>query len=216
MAPMEDDATTAAAGAEGGGDAGAAPGPSQLPEVELYSYLLVLVYLLDRKHFTQVRTWPHWCAVCSKGRAATGVHVCRCGQGDVQLHSWLDGAALHDRTREAGLAGVLLLWLFSRGVVASAVSQCVMVCMRSMVYCEGWACVQGVLQACPVTPSLQLLCVLCCCCFLFLLQAREVADAAVGLLQQHNRRTLDAIGARIYFYYSWAYECTGALADVRR
>jgi hypothetical protein len=48
------------------------------------------------------------------------------------------------------------------------------------------------------------------------LQAREVADAAVGLLQQHNRRTLDAIGARIYFYYSWAYECTGALADVRR
>jgi 26S proteasome regulatory subunit N3 len=48
------------------------------------------------------------------------------------------------------------------------------------------------------------------------LQAREVADAAVGLLQQHNRRTLDSIGARIYFYYSWAYECTGALADVRR
>lgn len=98
VAPMEDDATAAAADAEGGGDAGAASGPSQLPEVELYSYLLVLVYLLDRKHFTQ---------------------------------------------------------------------------------------------------------------------AREVADAAVGLLQQHNRRTLDAIGARIYFYYSWAYECTGALADVR-
>uniref|UniRef100_A0A383WN77 PCI domain-containing protein n=1 Tax=Tetradesmus obliquus TaxID=3088 RepID=A0A383WN77_TETOB len=98
VAPMEDDATAAAADAEGGGDAGAASGPSQLPEVELYSYLLVLVYLLDRKHFRQ---------------------------------------------------------------------------------------------------------------------AREVADAAVGLLQQHNRRTLDAIGARIYFYYSWAYECTGALADVR-
>jgi hypothetical protein len=53
-------------------------------------------------------------------------------------------------------------------------------------------------------------------CFLRVLQAREVADTAVGLLQQHNRRTLDAIGARIYFYYSWAYECTGALADVRR
>jgi hypothetical protein len=53
-------------------------------------------------------------------------------------------------------------------------------------------------------------------CLLHLPQAREVADTAVGLLQQHNRRTLDAIGARIYFYYSWAYECTGALADVRR
>lgn len=99
VAPMEDDAAAAAEdGAGEGADAGAAAGPSQLPEVELYMYLLVLVYLLDRKHFAQ---------------------------------------------------------------------------------------------------------------------AREVADAAVGLLQQHNRRTLDAIGARIYFYYSWAYECTGALADVR-
>eukprot|EP00882_Tetradesmus_deserticola_P014365 GHRQ01015276.1.p1 GENE.GHRQ01015276.1~~GHRQ01015276.1.p1 ORF type:complete len:403 (+),score=216.15 GHRQ01015276.1:614-1822(+) len=96
-APMEDDAT-AAGDAGDGADAGSAPGPSQLPEVELYMYLLLLVNLLDRKQFAQ---------------------------------------------------------------------------------------------------------------------AREVADTAVGLLQQHNRRTLDAIGARIYFYYSWAYECTGALADVR-
>lgn len=46
-------------------------------------------------------------------------------------------------------------------------------------------------------------------------QAREVADTAVSLLKEHNRRTLDVIGSRIYFYYSWAYECTGALADVR-
>jgi 26S proteasome regulatory subunit N3 len=49
-----------------------------------------------------------------------------------------------------------------------------------------------------------------------LLQAREVADTAVGLLKGHNRRTLDAIAARIYFYYSWAYESLGRLADVRR
>ncbi|KAF6258690.1 26S proteasome regulatory complex [Scenedesmus sp. NREL 46B-D3] len=97
VAPMEDDATKAGDAADGA-DAGSAPAPSQLPEVELYMYLLVLVYLLDSKQFAQ---------------------------------------------------------------------------------------------------------------------AREVADTAVGLLQQHNRRTLDAIGARIYFYYSWAYECTGALADVR-
>lgn len=46
-------------------------------------------------------------------------------------------------------------------------------------------------------------------------QAREVADTAVGLLKVHNRRTLDVIAARIYFYYSWAYECLNRLADVR-
>lgn len=51
---------------------------------------------------------------------------------------------------------------------------------------------------------------LCC------VQAREVADTAVGLLKEHNRRTLDVIAARIYFYYSWAYECLGQLAAVRR
>jgi hypothetical protein len=38
----------------------------------------------------------------------------------------------------------------------------------------------------------------------------------VGLLKDHNRRTLDVIGARIYFYCSYAYECLGRLADVRR
>lgn len=48
------------------------------------------------------------------------------------------------------------------------------------------------------------------------LQAQEVGDTAVGLLKDHNRRTLDVIGARIYFYYSYAYECLGRLADVRR
>lgn len=47
-------------------------------------------------------------------------------------------------------------------------------------------------------------------------QVREVADTAVGLLKDYNRRTLDVIAARIYFYYSWAYECLGRLADVRR
>lgn len=31
-----------------------------------------------------------------------------------------------------------------------------------------------------------------------------------------NRRTLDAIAARIYFYYAWAHEKTGQLGAVRR
>jgi hypothetical protein len=59
VAPMEDDSTAAAAadGGVDGADGGAVPGPSQLPEVELYSYLLVLVHLLDRKHFKQVRAF---------------------------------------------------------------------------------------------------------------------------------------------------------------
>lgn len=46
-------------------------------------------------------------------------------------------------------------------------------------------------------------------------EGRLVADAAVERLKEFNRRTMDVIAARIYFYYSWAYECTGALADVR-
>jgi hypothetical protein len=38
----------------------------------------------------------------------------------------------------------------------------------------------------------------------------------VERLKEFNRRTLDVIASRIYFYYSWAYECAGALAEVRR
>lgn len=63
--------------------------------------------------------------------------------------------------------------------------------------------------ACPPTP----LCPYPCAAAP---QAREVADTAVGLLKAHNRRTLDVITARIYFFYSWAYECLNRLADVRR
>eukprot|EP00878_Enallax_costatus_P040285 GHUV01046400.1.p1 GENE.GHUV01046400.1~~GHUV01046400.1.p1 ORF type:complete len:130 (-),score=32.66 GHUV01046400.1:219-608(-) len=49
VAPMEDDSAPADAAA-------AAPPPvsSQLPEVELYIHLLVLMYLLDRKQYKQV------------------------------------------------------------------------------------------------------------------------------------------------------------------
>ncbi len=43
-----------------------------------------------------------------------------------------------------------------------------------------------------------------------------MADSAVARIAQFNRRTLDAIAARIYFYYSLAYEETGELASIRR
>ncbi|GJP84176.1 hypothetical protein CLOP_g14264 [Closterium sp. NIES-67] len=45
--------------------------------------------------------------------------------------------------------------------------------------------------------------------------ACECAWAAVRRLQQVNRRTLDLLGARIYFYFSLAHERTNALASIR-
>ncbi|CAI5526497.1 unnamed protein product [Closterium sp. Naga37s-1] len=45
--------------------------------------------------------------------------------------------------------------------------------------------------------------------------ACECAWAAVRRLQQLNRRTLDVLGARIYFYFSLAHERTTALASIR-
>jgi len=45
--------------------------------------------------------------------------------------------------------------------------------------------------------------------------ARSLAEAAIERLSAFNRRTLDAFAARIYFYYSWAAEKSGALADIR-
>lgn len=45
-------------------------------------------------------------------------------------------------------------------------------------------------------------------------QAAHLANSAVSRLQELNRRTLDVIAARICFYYSFAYENLGRLAEV--
>ncbi|GLI66345.1 hypothetical protein VaNZ11_010128 [Volvox africanus] len=45
--------------------------------------------------------------------------------------------------------------------------------------------------------------------------ARRVAENAIARLAQLNRRTLDVIAARIYFYYSLSYEQGGDLASIR-
>ncbi|PNH08316.1 putative 26S proteasome non-ATPase regulatory subunit 3a [Tetrabaena socialis] len=45
--------------------------------------------------------------------------------------------------------------------------------------------------------------------------ARAVAENAVARVGQFNRRTLDVIAARIYFYYSLTYEQMGELASIR-
>lgn len=46
-------------------------------------------------------------------------------------------------------------------------------------------------------------------------EAKEVTTAAVQRLSEFNRRTLDTLAARIYFYYSWSYECCNSLSEIR-
>jgi hypothetical protein len=46
-------------------------------------------------------------------------------------------------------------------------------------------------------------------------QAKELATTALARLDAFNRRTLDAIAARIYFYLSWAHERSGGLSALR-
>lgn len=48
------------------------------------------------------------------------------------------------------------------------------------------------------------------------LQAEEVVTAGVKRLADFNRRTLDGLAARLYFYYSLVHEHTGTPADIRR
>lgn len=46
-------------------------------------------------------------------------------------------------------------------------------------------------------------------------EAKQLSQLAVNRLAEFNRRTLDGLGARIYFYFSWAHEQTDSLADIR-
>ncbi|KAK9863142.1 hypothetical protein WJX84_002498 [Apatococcus fuscideae] len=46
-------------------------------------------------------------------------------------------------------------------------------------------------------------------------EAKQLTEAALKRLGQFNRRTLDGLAARIYFYYAWAHERTGTLATIR-
>jgi len=42
------------------------------------------------------------------------------------------------------------------------------------------------------------------------------ANELVDKLDKWNRRTLDPLSSKVYFYYSRAYELAGRLADIRR
>mmetsp|Transcript_49983 Transcript_49983/g.159960 ORF Transcript_49983/g.159960 Transcript_49983/m.159960 type:complete len:486 (+) Transcript_49983:407-1864(+) len=46
-------------------------------------------------------------------------------------------------------------------------------------------------------------------------QAKECTTKAIEAMADYNRRTLDVIAARIFFYYSWSHECTDSLEQIR-
>lgn len=70
-----------------------------------------------------------------------------------------------------------------------------------------------------ITPELEVY--LWLLCVVFLVDNKNVATAlkAVDLLMEKldetNRRTMDPLSAKVYFYYSRIYELSGRLADVR-
>ncbi|KAK4600065.1 hypothetical protein RGQ29_009934 [Quercus rubra] len=46
-------------------------------------------------------------------------------------------------------------------------------------------------------------------------EAKACSSASIARLKNVNRRTVDVIASRLYFYYSYSYELTGELAEIR-
>lgn len=46
-------------------------------------------------------------------------------------------------------------------------------------------------------------------------QAKACSSASIARLKTVNRRTVDVLASRLYFYYSLCYELTGDLAEIR-
>ncbi|KAG6410918.1 hypothetical protein SASPL_128991 [Salvia splendens] len=46
-------------------------------------------------------------------------------------------------------------------------------------------------------------------------EAKACSSAGIARLKNLNRRTVDVLASRLYFYYSLSYELTGALAEIR-
>ncbi|CAJ2675801.1 unnamed protein product [Trifolium pratense] len=46
-------------------------------------------------------------------------------------------------------------------------------------------------------------------------EAKACSSASIDRLKSLNRRTVDVIASRLYFYYSYSYELTGDLAEIR-
>lgn len=48
------------------------------------------------------------------------------------------------------------------------------------------------------------------------LQAKELSVIAVKRVQTFNRRTMDVLAARLYFYFSYSFELANSLSEIRR
>lgn len=46
-------------------------------------------------------------------------------------------------------------------------------------------------------------------------QAKACSSAGIACIKNINRRTIDVLASRLYFYYSLSYELTGELAAIR-
>ncbi|KAG6495186.1 hypothetical protein ZIOFF_042978 [Zingiber officinale] len=49
----------------------------------------------------------------------------------------------------------------------------------------------------------------------FLLKAKACSSASIAQLRNMNRRTVDVLASRLYLYYSFTYELTNSLAEIR-
>lgn len=49
----------------------------------------------------------------------------------------------------------------------------------------------------------------------FVLQAKACSSSSIARLKNLNKRTVDVLASRLYFYYSLSYELTGDLAEIR-
>lgn len=50
---------------------------------------------------------------------------------------------------------------------------------------------------------------------LLMMQAKACSSASIARLKNLNRRTVDVLASRLYFYYSLSYELTGDLSEIR-
>ncbi|KAG2501927.1 hypothetical protein HYH03_000425 [Edaphochlamys debaryana] len=105
--------------------------------------------------------------------------------------------------------------LDARSFLISSVEQAASTAMDA----DGEATTSPACEATTVIPEVELYAYLIVLLFLcdgkhFQL-AKAVADNAVARVGAFNRRTLDVIAARVYFYYGLAYEMTGEQASIR-
>lgn len=51
--------------------------------------------------------------------------------------------------------------------------------------------------------------------FSLIMQAKACSAASIDRLKNLNKRTVDVLASKLYFYYSLSYELTNNLSDIR-